>query len=117
MIEKTRIPSGSRRLRPTGNLCCNFRILHCTSLLVVQIINVHRRSRAESTREAMSDNDDELKAAMTFATRRAMLAITLTYLYVSVATKSAGAEWYSNIDGPLRSPLSLPSALALILRE
>jgi len=79
MIEKTRIPSGSRRLLPTGNLCCNLRILHCTSLLVVQIINVHRRSRAESTREAISESDDELKAAMTLATRRTMLAITLIY--------------------------------------
>lgn len=77
MIENTRIPSGSRRLRPTGNLCCNLVILHCTSLLVVQIMIVHRRSRAESTREAMSESDDELKAAMTLAMRRAMLASTL----------------------------------------
>jgi len=79
MIEKTRMPSGSRRRRPTGNLCCNLRILHCTSLLVVQMIEVHRRSRAESTRDAMSESDDELKAAMTLAMRRTTLAITLIY--------------------------------------
>ena len=77
MIEKTRIPRGSRRRRPTGNLCCSRRIFHWTSLFVVQMISVHSRSRAESTREAMSESEDDVKAATILAMRRRMLAITL----------------------------------------
>ena len=77
MMEKTSIPRGSRRRRPTGNLCCSRRIFHWTSLFVVQIIRVQSRSRAESTREAMSEREDDPNAAMTLAVRRRMFAITL----------------------------------------
>lgn len=77
IMEKTNIPRGSSRFRPTGNLCRNLRILHWTSLFVVQTINVHRRSRAESTSDAIRDSDEELKAAMPLATRRRTLAMTL----------------------------------------
>ena len=77
MMEKTRIPRGSRRRRPTGNLCCSRRIFHWTSLFVVQMISVHSRSRAESTREAMSESEEDAKAATILATRRRMFAITL----------------------------------------
>ena len=80
MMENTRIPSGSSRLRPTGNLCCNFRVLHWTSLFVVQMINVHKRSRAESTKDAISERDEELNAAMILATKSIMLAITFIWL-------------------------------------
>ena len=77
MMEKTRIPRGSSRLRPTGNLCCSRRIFHWTSLVVVQMIKVHSRSRAESTREAMSEREEDAKAAMILAMRRMIFAITL----------------------------------------
>ena len=77
MMEKTRIPRGSSRRRPTGNLCCSRRIFHCTSLFVVQIIKVHSRSRAESTSEAMREREEDAKAAVILAMRRIMLAITL----------------------------------------
>ena len=77
MMEKTRIPRGSRRRRPTGNLCRSRRILHWTSLLVVQMIRVQSRSRAESTSEAMSEREEDAKAAMTLAIRRMTLAMTL----------------------------------------
>ena len=77
MIEKTRIPRGSNRRRPTGNLCCSRLIFHWTSLLVVQMIKVHSRSRAESTREAMSEREEDPKAAMILAMRSKTFAITL----------------------------------------
>ena len=83
MMEKTTMPSGSSLRRPTGNLCCSLRILHCTSLCVVQMINVQSRSSAESTSEAMSESDEELKAAMILATRSRMLAMTLIYFAVN----------------------------------
>ena len=77
MMEKTRIPRGSSRRRPTGNLCCSRRILHWTSLFVVQMMRVQSRSRAESTSEAMSEREEDAKAAMTLAMRRMILAMTL----------------------------------------
>lgn len=77
MMEKTRMPRGSSRRRPTGNLCCSRRIFHWTSLLVVQMIRVHSRSRAESTREAMREREVDAKAAMILAMRRMTFAITL----------------------------------------
>ena len=77
MMEKTRIPRGSSRRRPTGNLCCSRRILHWTSLFVVQMMRVQSRSRAESTSEAMSEREEDAKAAMTLAMRRVTLAKTL----------------------------------------
>lgn len=83
MMEKTRIPSGSSLRRPTGNLCRSFRILHCTSLLVVQMINVHKRSKAESTKEAIKESDEEPNAATILAIRSITLATTLIYRCVS----------------------------------
>lgn len=59
MMEKTRMPRGSRRRRPTGNFLRSRLILHPTSLLVVQTMTVQRRSSAESTSEAIRDSDDE----------------------------------------------------------
>ena len=44
---------------------------------MVQIMRVHRRSRAESTREAMREREEEVNAAAILAARRRMLAITL----------------------------------------
>jgi hypothetical protein len=59
MMEKTRIPIGSRRLRPTGNFFFRRFSFQPTTLLVLQIISVQRRSRAESTRDAMSEREFE----------------------------------------------------------
>lgn len=59
IILKTRIPRGSRRRRPTGNLCWSLRIFQATSLFVVQMISVQRRSRAESAREAMREREED----------------------------------------------------------
>lgn len=43
------------------------------------MIRVHSRSRAESTREAMSEREEEAKAATILAMRRMMFAITLIW--------------------------------------
>ena len=77
IIEKTRMLRGSRRRRPTGNLCWRRRIFQATSLLVVHIIKVQSKSRAESTREAIRDREEEKKAAHILAMRRRTLATTL----------------------------------------
>ena len=77
MMEKTRIPRGSSRRRPTGNLCRSRRMFHWTSLFVVQMMRVQSRSRAESTSEAMREREEDAKAAMTLAMRRMTLAMTL----------------------------------------
>ena len=47
------------------------------------MIRVQRRSRAESTRDAMSDSEEDAKAATTLATRRRIFATTLIYAGVS----------------------------------
>lgn len=77
MIEKTRIPIGSRRLRPTGNFFFSRVSLQPTSLLVVHIISVQSRSSAESTSDAMRERELDFNAAMLLATRRKMLTMTL----------------------------------------
>lgn len=59
MMEKTRIPRGSSRRLPTGNFFLSLLIRHPTSLLVVQTMSVHKRSRAESTSEAIRERDEE----------------------------------------------------------
>jgi hypothetical protein len=59
IMENTRIPIGSSRRRPTGNRLLKRLMRHCTNLLVVHTINVHSRSNAESTREAINDSEDE----------------------------------------------------------
>lgn len=76
-IENTRIPKGSRRLLPTGNFAFNRFNLHATSLFVVQTMSVHSKSSAESTNDAISDNDEEKYAAMHFAANSKMFATTL----------------------------------------
>lgn len=71
------MPMGSSRRRPTGNLCARRERFHATRELVVYIIMVQRRSRAESTREARRESEVEKKAAVIFAIRRRILARTL----------------------------------------
>lgn len=71
------MPNGSNRRRPTGNFALRLDNFHCTNLFVVQIINVQRRSRAESTREATSESEDEKKTAPILARSKRMFAITL----------------------------------------
>lgn len=80
MIEKTRIPKGSRRLRPTGNRFCSRSSLQPTILFVVQTITVQRRSKAESNRLAIREREPVVDAAKIFPARRRMLAITLTLI-------------------------------------
>lgn len=76
MIEKTRMPNGSSRRRPTGNLRRRRLIFHWTSLLVVHTMTVQSRSRAESTREAIREREEDPIAAITLAARRTTLATT-----------------------------------------
>ena len=77
MMLNTTMPRGSRRRRPTGNLYCRCLIFQATSLLVVKIMRVQSRSRAESTSEAIREREEEWTTAMHFAARRRMLAMTL----------------------------------------
>jgi hypothetical protein len=79
MMENTKIPRGSRRLRPTGNFFLSLSRRQPTSLLVVQMMTVHRRSSAESTRDATRESELDQMAAMPFAASRRMLTATLIY--------------------------------------
>jgi hypothetical protein len=74
--EKTRMPIGSRRRLPTGNFFLSFDKRQPTSLLVVQIMMVHSRSRAESTSDAMRERELDQMAATPFAAKRNMFTIT-----------------------------------------
>lgn len=76
-MEKTRIPSGSRRRRPTGNLAFKRFNFHATNLFVVQTISVQSKSNAESTNDAINDSEDEKYAAMHFAASSKTFATTL----------------------------------------
>jgi hypothetical protein len=76
-IENTRIPRGSNRLRPTGKCARRLVSLHFTNLLVVQTIKVQRRSNAESSREAISEREDEKKTAAIFEAKRKTFAMIL----------------------------------------
>lgn len=77
IIENTNIPSGSNLLLPTGNFLLSLLIRHPTSLCVVKMIAVHSKSSAESANEAISDRDEELRAATPLAISSIMLAMTL----------------------------------------
>ena len=88
-IEKTRIPRGSSRRRPTGNLRCRLFSRHSTSLVVVHTIRVHRRSRAESRREAIRDSEEDWVVAIALAARSKMLAMIFIYAMV-IITRSYG---------------------------
>ena len=79
MMEKTRMPRGSRRLRPTGNFFLSLSRRQPTSLLVTQMMTVQRRSRAESTRDAMRESELDQIAATPFAANRSILTQTLIY--------------------------------------
>jgi hypothetical protein len=57
---------------------------------------VQRRSRAESTREAMRERESEWKTAPIFAARRNMFAITLILAYLSFCSVNVGDAY---IDG------------------
>lgn len=59
MMEKTRMPKGSRRLRPTGKRLFRAFRRHCTRRFVDQTMRVQSRSKAESTREAISEREEE----------------------------------------------------------
>lgn len=85
MIENTRMPRGSRRRLPTGNFLRKRLILHPTSLFVVQTMTVHRRSRAESTNEAINEREEENIAATPLAASKRILAITLICKNVHVS--------------------------------
>lgn len=76
-IENTRIPRGSRRRRPTGNLKLRDFIFRLARRLVVQIIIVHKKSKAESVREAIKDRECVDVTAIIFAIKRSTFANTL----------------------------------------
>lgn len=77
MMEKTRIPSGSRRRRPIGNFFLRLVRRHPTSLFVVQMMMVQSRSSAESTSEAIRDNELDHRAATPLAASKRILTMTL----------------------------------------
>lgn len=77
MMEKTRIPMGSRRLRPMGNFFLRVWRRQPTSLLVVQMMIVQSKSRAESTRDAIKDSEFDQMAATPLAASKKMLTRTL----------------------------------------
>lgn len=66
---------------------------------------VQRRSRAESTVDAIRDRDDEKKQATILAARRNMLATTLICRYVSNTGSVKAWVGYTNVDGSLGSSL------------
>lgn len=63
IMEKTRMPRGSRRLRPTGKVFWSLSKRQLTSLLVDQTMRVQRRSSAESTKLAMREREPVVDAA------------------------------------------------------
>jgi hypothetical protein len=77
MMEKIKMPKGSSLLLPTGNLALKLDKRHCTSLLVDHMMSVQRRSRAESTMEAIREREEEKHTAAILAARRRMFATTL----------------------------------------
>ena len=80
------------------------------------MISVQSRSRAESTREAMSEREEDVTAAIILARRRMMLAMTLIYMdsVESFAKELAGQPY---INSPLSPLLPSLSSLPLILRQ
>ena len=76
-MEKTRMPIGSRRRRPIGNFFRKPSTRQLTSLLVVQMMTVQSKSRAESTRDAIKERELDQMAATPLAARRRMFTITL----------------------------------------
>jgi hypothetical protein len=69
--EKMSTPSGSRRVRPTGNFKTSRRF---AKQLVAKMIEPEKRSRKESMVEAMTERDPDHTAATTLITRRRTFA-------------------------------------------
>lgn len=84
IMEKTRMPMGSKRLRPIGNLFFRAFRRQPTSLFVVQMMIVQSKSRAESTRDAIKDSEFDQMAATPLAASRRMLTRTLIWVIVSL---------------------------------
>lgn len=80
---------------------------------------VQRRSKAESTVDAIREREEEKKQATTLAMRRHMLAITLiceTLVYVhAVARREGMRDSETNVDGSLGISLSFAPFLSLFL--
>jgi len=83
MMEKTRIPIGSRRRRPMGNFFLRLSMRQPTSRFVTQMMMVQRRSRAESTRDAIKERELDQIAATPLAPRRRMFTRTLIYMLLA----------------------------------
>lgn len=117
-MENTRIPSGSSRRRPTGNLRLRLSRRHCTSLFVVQTMRVHNRSRAESRREATRESEEDWVAAAALAANSIMLAITLIYISKLAYIPLPGvSRLLAHHDGPPSSPFSSASLISFLLRK
>lgn len=86
MMEKTRMPMGSRRRRPMGNFFLRLWRRQPTSLLVTQMMMVQSKSRAESTRDAIKERELDQMAATPLAASRRMFTITL------ISDSSAGVH-------------------------
>jgi len=82
MMEKTKMPIGSRRRRPMGNFFLRPSIRQPTSLLVTQMMTVQSRSKAESTRDAIKEREFDQMAATPLAASRRMFTMTLIYVWL-----------------------------------
>lgn len=112
-MEKTRMPMGSSRRRPIGNFFRKPSTRQLTSLLVVQMMTVQSRSRAESTRDAIKDRELDQMAATPLAARRRMFTTTLICTLL-VWEGMFGLRTY--IDRPPRVLSGLCSPVALLFR-
>lgn len=90
-----------------------------TRRLVVQIMRVQRRSRAESTREAIREREEEKKTATILAARRRMLARTLIWggqcQLEGMVGRCSAEDRHAYVDGPAGVLLGLGALLPLVL--
>ena len=114
-IENTRIPRGSSRRRPTGNLRRRLFSRHCTNLFVDHTIRVHRRSRAESSREAMRDSEEDWVVAIALAANSNTLAMMLICMLIKFSSCPKPGNQLSYIDGPSGSAFRSMTFVALVL--
>ena len=91
----------------TGNFRRRLRRRLETSRFVVKTIKVQRRSRPESTREAIRESEEEYMAAIALAARRITLAITL------ICIESARTQMAKGVFRTLIAHFAFHSAFCL----